>query len=245
MRRQNSDYIFYADESGDHSLSSIDREYPIFSLSLCAFKKSTYCSRVVPSFQRLKFDYFGHDAIVLHEHDIRKQKAPFDILTDTQVRMSFLSDLSACVHKAPFRILGCVISKPDLTLDLFPDNPYAIGLKICLQKAYFLLEKAGNKGCETHFIFEVRGRKEDRELELEFRRIVSGANDLRMPFPGFNLHFADKKSNSTGMQIADLTARPLGIRVLRPEQRNRVYDTIARKVFRGRKFSAPKRGIHA
>lgn len=131
-----SDYIFYADESGDHSLTSVDPDYPVFSLSLCAFRKETYCARVVPQFQRLKFRYFGHDAIVLHEHDIRKQNVDFRILTDKIIREAFLHDLSECLERSPFRIFGTVILKPDLRFDLFPENPYVISLRICLQQAF-------------------------------------------------------------------------------------------------------------
>jgi len=43
-----SDYIIYVDESGDHSLESIDPDYPIFVLSFCIFKKSKYTSISVP-----------------------------------------------------------------------------------------------------------------------------------------------------------------------------------------------------
>ena len=35
-----SDYIVYVDESGDHSLESINPEYPLFVLSFCIFLKN-------------------------------------------------------------------------------------------------------------------------------------------------------------------------------------------------------------
>ncbi len=38
-----------------------------------------------------------------------------------------------------------------------------------------------------------------------------------------------KASNSTGLQIADLVARSVGIKVLRPMQPNRAYDIVAKK----------------
>lgn len=237
------EYIFYADESGDHSLTSIDPSYPVFALSLCAFRKETYCTRVVPRFQRLKFRYFGHDAIVLHEHDIRKQYGAFRILTDAQTRESFLTDLSACLANSPFRIFSTVISKPDLKFDLFPENPYAISLRVSLQLAFLFMKRRNQTGKRTCFIFERRGRKEDAELELEFYRIVSGQNDLAVPFNGFEIHFSDKKTNSTGMQIADLTARPIGLSVFRKDQANRAFDLVSRKIYRNRRFSRPSRGI--
>jgi hypothetical protein len=59
-----------------------------------------------------------------------------------------------------------------------------------------------------------RGAKEDKELELEFRRICDGANFFRKPLP-FDIIIVDKKTNSEGLQLADLTARPIGLSVLR------------------------------
>ncbi|SEB60053.1 Protein of unknown function [Nitratireductor aquibiodomus] len=242
-RSADSEYIFYADESGDHSLRSIDPAYPVFSLSLCGFKKTTYCSRIVPRFQALKFRYFGHDAIILHEHDIRKQNGAFRILTDRVVRESFLDDLSDCLTNARFKIFSTVIYKPDLKLDLFPENPYAISLRISLQHVCGFLKRNGQFGKRTYFIFEKRGTKEDGELELEFRRIVSGQNDLSLPLDRFEIVFCDKKANSTGMQIADLTARPIGLSVFRKNQTNRAFELIRGKLHRGRRYSRPNQGI--
>jgi len=34
-----SDYIIHVDESGDHSLESIDPNYPVFVLAFCIFNK--------------------------------------------------------------------------------------------------------------------------------------------------------------------------------------------------------------
>lgn len=65
-------YIIYADENGDHSLSSIDKDYPIFCLTFCMIKKTEYIEKIVPTVQKLKFDFFEHDKIVLHEREIRK-----------------------------------------------------------------------------------------------------------------------------------------------------------------------------
>jgi hypothetical protein len=54
-----SDYVVYVDESGDHSLQSIDPNFPVFSLVFCIFKKSDFVETVVPVVQRLKFDFWG------------------------------------------------------------------------------------------------------------------------------------------------------------------------------------------
>ena len=40
-------YIVYVDESGDHALSSIDNNYPVFVLAFCIFHKGHYAEKVV------------------------------------------------------------------------------------------------------------------------------------------------------------------------------------------------------
>ena len=70
-----SEFVVYADESGDHGLVAIDPQYPVFALVFCALRKADYITGVVPAVQRFKFGIWGHDAVVLHEHDIRKSKA--------------------------------------------------------------------------------------------------------------------------------------------------------------------------
>ena len=44
-----SDYIVFVDESGDHSLTSIDPEFPVFALSFCVISKVDYIALVVPA----------------------------------------------------------------------------------------------------------------------------------------------------------------------------------------------------
>ena len=79
-------------------------------------------------------------------------------------------------------------------------------------------------------IVERRGVKEDKELELEFRRICDGSNPRGLQMP-FKILFSDKKAMSSGLQLADLVARPVGLHVLRPDQPNRAFDALRRKFF--------------
>ena len=72
--------------------------------------------------------------------------------------------------------------------------------------------------------------KEDRELELEFRRICDGEDSQGRALP-FNVVFADKKTNLAGLQLADLVARPVGINYMRPAQPNQAFDVLRQKFF--------------
>jgi hypothetical protein len=48
----------------------------------------------------------------------------------------------------------------------------------------------------------------------------------------FELRFANKQVNSVGMQLADLIAHPIGRRMLKPNQPNRAYELVERKLLR-------------
>lgn len=224
-----SDYVIYVDESGDHGLTSIDPDYPIFVLNFCIFEQEHYAGTVVPALKRFKFRWFGHDVVVLHEHDIVKQKAPFGFLQNLTKRERFLTELTEIVEQAQFILVSAVIDKRRLiTRYASPENPYEIGLRFCMERAWAFLKERGQDGRQTAVIVERRGKREDNDLELVFRRVCDGGNRWgKMPTLSFVP--ADKRINSSGLQIADLTARPIGRHVLAPGQPNRAYDIIATK----------------
>lgn len=230
---QHSDFIIYVDESGDHSLESIDPDYPVFVLSFCIFRKADYVERVTPAIRHLKFSTFGHDMVVLHESDIRRKKGAFSRLSKAP-REAFLSALTDIIGAADFQLVAVVIDKRKLK-DRYarPAHPYHLALEFGLERIYRLLKEAGQEVALTFLVCEARGQKEDAELELEFRRIRDGANYFRKPLP-FDLIMADKKTNSEGLQLADLTARPIGLTVLRPDQENRAATVLERKFYRDR-----------
>jgi len=228
--KQFGDYIVYVDESGDHGLASIDPEYPVFVLVFCIFQKQEYTDKIIPALARFKMQFWGHSEVVLHEHDIRKPKNEFTILFDESVRKAFITGLNNLISSTSFTIVASVIDKKKLMSQYTqPSNPYEISLSFGLERVFRYLTDIGQSDKITAVIVERRGKKEDEELELCFRRIRDGANYLNKILP-YDLVMIDKKANSTGLQIADLTARPIGIKTLRPDQLNRAYDIILQKL---------------
>lgn len=224
-----SNFVVYVDESGDHGLQNIDPNYPVFVLAFCVFYKRLYSEKVVPALQKFKFNHFGHDHVVLHENEIRKEKGIFKFINE-QHRNQFLNELTGIIEASNFILIACIIEKENLSGREAISNPYHIALGFCLETLHeFLLEK-NQDNTLTHVVFESRGKKEDDELELEFRRICDGANRQGKNLP-FGIILADKRSNSSGLQLADLVARPIGLSVLRPDQENRAFEVLKRKFF--------------
>lgn len=226
------DYIVYVDESGDHGLVTIDPQFPVFVLAFCVFEIASYVDLVVPSIERLKFEFFGHDTVILHENDIRKSKPPFDILRDATLRQSFMQRLTGIIAAAPFTIVASVIRK-ELFRGRAPQgsNPYHVAMQFGLERVFMELQAHGQRGKPTYVVFESRGAKEDLELELEFRRIMDRSGIQGM---ADTLRFTcvSKQVNSSGLQLADMIARPIGLHSIRPDQVNRAWDLIQGKIRR-------------
>jgi hypothetical protein len=226
-----SNYLVFVDETGDHGMAAINRDFPLFALAFCVFSKTGYAERVTPALRRLKLATFGHDMVVLHEHDIRKKEGAFAWMS-REPREAFLDGLTRIIADASFTLVAVVIDKRKLEAAAMPRNLYHHALSFGLERVFRLLAERGDERRITHVIVEARGKREDTELELEFRRICEGGNELGHPLP-FRLVLADKRTNSEGLQLADMVARPVALSVLRPDQRNRAMGILQEKLWRG------------
>lgn len=225
------DYIVYVDESGDHSLTNIDANYPVFVLAFCVFHKRYYSDTVVPALEKFKFRHFGHDIVVLHEHEIRKEKGDFNIFRGGDEREAFLAELTAIIDQSNFILISCVIDKRKFAGRMgTADNPYHYALRVGLERLFEFLQEKNQGDKLTHLVVECRGSKEDKDLELEFRRICDGHNATGKKLP-LEIKFANKQVNSAGLQLSDLVARPVGVSVLRPGQPNRAFDVLKKKFY--------------
>ena len=224
-----SDYIIYADESGDPNPASVDANYPVFVLNFCIFRKDIYATSALPAMTEFKFQHFGHDMVVLHERDIRRRLLPFALLHNEYSRNVFMQGLNRIMAEMDFAIIATLIDKRKLTDER---NIYLSAFRLCLRQSHEYLGSRGQSGRITHIVLESRGSREDRELAREIQDAQTNTNRLNEPLDGFEVEFADKKTNSVGLQIADLTARPIGVHWINPGQSNRAWELLQPKLFR-------------
>jgi Protein of unknown function (DUF3800) len=233
-----SDFVIYVDESGDHGLNNIDPEYPLFVLAFVIMRREDYVAKITPDLLRLKFNYWGHDQIVFHERDIRKKVGSFAILADKGTQSDFMNDLTHLIKEAPFHICVTIIDKKKLAKKYTdPWNPYHVALGACMERLRNFFVRQDQKNKLAHVVFESRGKNEDNELELEFRRITNnnaswGYRKVDFTYARFEPVFAKKDANAAGLQLADLIARPCGLKYLRPDQVNRTHDVLADKMLK-------------
>jgi len=227
-----SDYIVYVDESGDHGLATFGREYPVFVLAFCIFQKSHYLDYVAPQIQQFKFRHFGHDAVILHESDIRKDRGDFNFLKSPDSKRAFMDELNRVVENAQFTVICTVINKAKLKeRHSHSFNPYDLALLFGMEMVHSFLQHNNQLSHITHVVMERRGKKEEDELESSFRRYADGENAYNAKLP-LELIFAGKQINSAGLQLADLVARPVGLSLIRPQQTNRAFQIIEKKLYK-------------
>lgn len=238
--------FFFVDESGDHSLTSINPEHPVFVLAFVLVRKADYITQICPELQRFKMRYWGHDEVVLHEHEIRKPKGAFSFLLRRPVRERFIEQLTDLMVTIPATVIAILIDKPAFAANraISSTGVYDHAMKTGIDAVYRFLNECGQSEFITPIIVECRGRKEDRELELAFRRHCDLCDENTRALP-LELVMIPKTSNSAGLQIADLVARPIGIHHLRPQQTNRAFDIISTKFYRSPEGNPHRWGYHS
>ena len=228
-------WVVHADESGSPALHRVDPRFPVFVVAFCLSRTADYAREIVPAVTELKLKYFGHDAVVLHEYDIRRGKSPFAFVSE-DVRNEFMGDLADCISAVPLRFVAALIDKRGVPAQL---APWLDGYGVCLEHgisqiaAIFQGEgAASSQRIVVPIVAESRGKREDRHLldALDSRGSTDAPDS---PEIDFELVIAEKALNLPGMQLADLAAHPIARHYLEPEQPNRAWDAIQGKLVSG------------
>lgn len=239
------DYLVFVDESGDQSLVSIDPLYPVFVLAFAIVRKTDYTHRVSRELQEFKFRHWGHDEVVLHEHEIRKPRDAFAFLLHRPARERFLTELNQLMASLPLTLVAVIIDKPAFAARHTEPEPgfaYDHAMQTGLDAVFHHLVEHGQADRVTPVIVERRGRREDTALELAFRRYCTTGNGHGRILP-FDLVMVPKTANSPGLQLADLIARPIGLHHLRPHQANRAFELLRPKLCQNASGHVEGRGL--
>jgi hypothetical protein len=229
--------IVYLDETGDHSLEKEDKDFPVFALVMMVCDQEAYKGTLVPMVNQLKFDYFGHECVILHSRDIRKAQNDFGFLTDPAKRPPFYKRINEIMSSPGYDLIASVINKQDhkAKYGIFAKNPYDLALKFALERLLSLLESENQS--EVYLIAEARGKKEDDELRLAFLKIVTYGTEYnsadRFKKIQFHLRFKPKAMNVVGTQLADLAAYPIARFVINPKNPLPAYEVVKTRFYKG------------
>jgi hypothetical protein len=153
-----SQFIAFFDECGDHSLTKIDPDFPLFVLALVVIERDAYREQVLPEFNRFKLRYWNHEGINLHSRDIRLARGPFSILQNPQLRPRFMTEITGLMDSLPYTLFVSAIHKQGHVdrEGAAASNPYDLALEFTMEQLLHFLEAQG--ATELPIVAEARGR---------------------------------------------------------------------------------------
>lgn len=223
FHQHRSRWIVFCDECGDHSLASIDPDFPLFLLSLVLIERADYLRVVVPALARFKLEWFDHEGVNLHSYEIRKVRPPFAFLSRRDLRETFHARLAALMSTLPYRAFPVAVRKDLLVArhGTAAENPYDLALSRGVESIREWI--AAHGGGEASWVAEARGKREDRQLAETWSCLH------RIPAEGVqpeSLEFVPSHDNVAGLQLADLVGYPVARRILNPERPNQAYEVV-------------------
>lgn len=232
--------VLYIDETGDHSLSKIDKSYPIFVLSGVIIDESTHDSDITEKLNDLKRKHFGTTDIVLHNKEMTHPQSSNNPLymkfMDADFRRKFYRDFGRMFRQLDISVVACVIMKNKhfAKYGLEAKDPYLLSFDNLLNRLVFDLDDT-QKG---KIVAESRNSVLDNQLEIAYLATrVEGTNkvqpaEMKLKLEG-SIKFYQKSDNVTGLQLADMVASPIARRFLGKQERTGhqvAYDDAFSKV---------------
>ena len=224
-------FVMFLDESGDHNLRRIDRNFPVFCLMGCVFERYYYRDVVRPTIDAFKLLFRGRTDVILHSREIRKHQGAFSFLGDESTRSEFYDALNELIRSLRFTVLSAVILKLDHLSEygLRARHPYHLALEFILERYSLLMSRRG-RCCSGYVLAESRGKREDSLLKAEFSRLSAVGTRYQDLRNVTGLWMEKKPANLVGLQIADLAAYPIAAKVLRPLAEQRSFDVLVDKI---------------
>jgi hypothetical protein len=200
--------LVYIDETGDHNLTKIDSQYPIFGLGAFLITESEYL-KLDKELTLIKKEFFNDDGtFILHSSELKR---PLDKRSDERNKIMLNPDKRKKFYKAineriiksiNFHVVLCFILKARMVERyIYPVDPY-----------YFSYENLLNRiiryGDSMNAIYaEKRGSELDIELTSEHDRLTKvGIHSYKAETVSSrtNLKLINKSQNINGLQIIDL-----------------------------------------
>jgi len=105
--------ILFLDESGDHNLSVVDPQYPLFVLGGVILDQDYAEAELTAELNAFKQALFGQTDIVLHTADITRNKNGFENLKDAAFRNRFYAALNTLMRRIRYSVVACAVRKDE------------------------------------------------------------------------------------------------------------------------------------
>ena len=228
-------YYCFLDETGDHGLSFVDKNFPLFLLCGCIAKEDAY-KEIEQKINNFKLKYFKTTEVILHSREIRKCEGSFQILFNLELKAEFYKDLNQILGEGQYCLVGSGIQKEEhiKKYGRGASDPYSLSLSFVLERLVFYLDNADEQAT-VEILVEERGKREDQILLSHFNSILDRGTfyiqPLRLKNKIKRFSFHNKKEKIIGLQIADVCAYPLARHLLFPKEPYIPFKIIERKIY--------------
>ncbi len=229
-------YYLFIDESGDHGLTHVNPDFPVFLL--CGVLMPAYAyEQLKTNFNQIKGQFWNNKTAIFHSRDIRKCEKEFVILFDQEIKKSFYNQINEALASNEYTVINAAIRKDHYIKKYgrLSDDVYEISLSFIIERAIFYLDALKNSNIELTIYIEKRGKKEDRRLAEHFQKLLArGTNYVdanRLMNYGIEISFKSKRENINGLQLADLIAYPVARFVIDSDRANPAFDLIKPKIY--------------
>ncbi len=171
--------IMFLDESGDHSLSVIDPQYPLFVLGGIITAKEYAEGEMTERLNGFKRDIFGREDIILHTSDITRNRNGFEAIQNVDFRKRFYDGLEKLLEGMSFTVLACGIRKDEhlARYCVAALDPYMLSLHVLVERFCF---EIGDQPGGGMVVAEKRGTTLDHELDLAWLNLKRNyAHDIQ------------------------------------------------------------------
>lgn len=209
--------LLFVDESGDHSLSVIDPQYPIFVLGGIIVEKHYADGELTRQLDDFKQRLFGTTEIVLHTADITRNRNGFERMKEPAFRERFYADLNVLMATLDYKVVACAIRKDEhlARYGVAALDPYLLSLETLVERFCFAIGTLSDGGV---IVAEKRDPTLDQTLELAWLNLkIQGTRYLQGKVIAdriIGLNLRAKQDNIAGLQLADLVVSPIGRHIL-------------------------------
>lgn len=245
-------YYLFLDECGSHVAGPVDRAFPLFCLTGVIVSKENY-EQFDSIWRRWKQEMLGNAALVTHEPDLRANTKAFRKHTPEE-RTELLQSLDDVLDQLDFQCLAAVVDLrelqqmyPGARVDEFlPESCYLMAIDFIMERFVTFLQIEGD--AHGQVFAESRGAREDAIVHAEFLRLqlhgtqYRSESDFRYQLLP-HMEFYRKSRNHSGLQIADLAARPFAEIVRDPTSSPVRWDVFRKKIYAGKDDIAHSHGM--
>ena len=166
--------VMFLDESGDHNLTRIDPQYPVFVLGGVIMDADYAAGPLREAVDDFKSEIFERTDIMLHTADIARNRNGFEPLQDIAFRARFYNRLNALMRNLEYSVVACSIRKEVFRAlyGVFAPDPYLHAFSILVEVFCSDLGKTGSSGI---IIAESRDTVLNRRLEAEWFALKSSS----------------------------------------------------------------------